>query len=53
LRLARLSDVRLLEKVRRAAGQLLEADPDLAAPQHALLAERLAAFWSTRTGERS
>ncbi len=45
LRMANLSDVRLIEKARRFARQLFEQDPDLQAPEHALLAQALTHFW--------
>jgi len=46
LRLARLSDTRLLEMARHEAEKLLSADPDLNHPDHRLLARRVAEFWS-------
>ncbi len=46
LRLARLSDTRLLEMARHEAEKLLSADPDLRHPDHRLLAPRVAEFWS-------
>jgi ATP-dependent DNA helicase RecG len=53
LRLAQLTDVRLIEKARREAGRLLEGDPDLARPEHAGLAHALQDFASARKGEIS
>lgn len=53
LRLARLTDLPLIEKARRAASEIFEQDPDLARPEHRPLAERLAEFWPSRKGERS
>jgi ATP-dependent DNA helicase RecG len=44
LRVATLNDVGLVERAREAATGLLATDPDLSAPQHALLAERVAEF---------
>jgi ATP-dependent DNA helicase RecG len=41
-RMADLTDARLVETARQAALQLLEGDPELADPRHALLAERVA-----------
>ena len=38
-------DTRLLDRARQAAERVLEADPDVARPEHQLLAERLRAFW--------
>ncbi|MGB9724543.1 MAG: ATP-dependent DNA helicase RecG [Chloroflexia bacterium] len=46
LKVARLGDTRLLDLARREAEAILAADPDLSRPEHAVLAERLAAFWS-------
>lgn len=38
-------DSRLLDRARQAAETLLDADPALAAPEHAALSKRLASFW--------
>jgi ATP-dependent DNA helicase RecG len=38
LRVARLTDLELIQRVREAAGQILELDPQLARPEHAALA---------------
>jgi len=46
LKVARLGDTRLLDLARREAEAILAADPTLSRPEHAVLAERLAAFWS-------
>ncbi|HEX9681382.1 MAG TPA: ATP-dependent DNA helicase RecG [Anaerolineales bacterium] len=53
LRLARLTDLTLIEKARRAAAEIFETDPHLTRPEHGPLAERLADFWPSRKGERS
>ena len=53
LRMASLTDVRLIEKARRQAEGLFEADPDLSRPEHALLAREMERFWSTKKGEIS
>ncbi|MFQ5812277.1 MAG: ATP-dependent DNA helicase RecG [Anaerolineae bacterium] len=45
LRLARLSDVRILEQARTEAQALFREDPDLSKPEHRLLARKLAEFW--------
>lgn len=47
LPMATLADMRLLHEVRDAAQALLEADPDLQAPENAALAGRVAEFWRT------
>jgi ATP-dependent DNA helicase RecG len=53
LRLARLSDLATIEKARRIAHEIFERDPDLSAPEHVLLAQRLAAFWQPGAGDAS
>ncbi len=45
LKLARLSDVRILEQARTEAQVLFTEDPDLTKPEHRLLARKLAEFW--------
>jgi ATP-dependent DNA helicase RecG len=45
LRLARLSDTRLLALARQEAQTILDADPDLAQPEHRLLAQRTATLF--------
>jgi len=46
LKVARLTDVQLIEEAREEAGALLDADPDLADAEHALLAAEAARLWS-------
>jgi ATP-dependent DNA helicase RecG len=53
LRMARLTDVRLIEKARREAQRLFESDPGLAAPEHQDLSAAVARFWSGGKGEIS
>ncbi|HEX5506111.1 MAG TPA: ATP-dependent DNA helicase RecG [Thermomicrobiales bacterium] len=53
LQVAQLADLRLLEAARREADLLLDADPDLAAEEHAPLRERLEAFWHEGAGDVS
>jgi ATP-dependent DNA helicase RecG len=53
LRMARLTDVRLIEKARRHAERLFQADPELSAPDTQLLAREMERFWSTKKGEIS
>jgi ATP-dependent DNA helicase RecG len=48
LRLAKLSDHHTLEKARQVAKDIFASDPDLEAPDHRLLARRLAEFWQDR-----
>jgi ATP-dependent DNA helicase RecG len=45
LTLARLSDAMVLEQARTEAQALLREDPDLARPEHRLLARKLVEFW--------
>lgn len=53
LRMASLSDVSLIEKARLQAQRLFEQDPNLQAPEHALLAEALDRFWGGGKGDVS
>jgi ATP-dependent DNA helicase RecG len=45
LRLASLTDVKLIEKARRYAKEFFNSDPDLKLPEHKLLAASLERFW--------
>ena len=49
LRVATLSDARILEDARRVASELLASDPGLDQPAHRLLRQRVDAFWSEET----
>ncbi|MBI3158587.1 MAG: ATP-dependent DNA helicase RecG [Chloroflexi bacterium] len=53
LRLASLTDVKLIEKARQHAHALLERDPELAQPEHSRLAKWLAEFWRSGQGDLS
>ena len=53
LRLANLADVHLIEKARRHAIELFEADPDLEQPEHSLLNASLKRFWRRGEGDIS
>ncbi len=53
LRLANLTDVRLIENARRHAQTIFEADPDLKIPEHQLLAQSVKRFWSIGQGDIS
>lgn len=46
LKVARLSDVKLIEEAREEAGALLDADPELSDAEHTLLASDVARLWS-------
>lgn len=48
LKIAKLSDLPLIELARREALALFEADPDLSFPEHRLLARCVAALWQNR-----
>jgi ATP-dependent DNA helicase RecG len=45
LRLASLTDIQMIEKAQRLAGELFEQDPDLELPEHQLLAASLRRAW--------
>ncbi len=53
LRMARLSDVELLERARKEAVLLFERDPGLKQTEHEPLAQELARLWNTSTSETS
>ena len=53
LKMAKISDVALLEEARREAIRLFEVDPGLEKPEHRLLAEEMARVWTTESGEWS
>jgi ATP-dependent DNA helicase RecG len=53
LRMARLTDVRLIERARREADLLLETDPELAQPEHQALRALLLAGLGSGKGEIS
>ena len=53
LRMAKLSDVGLLELARSEAIRLFQIDPGLGKPEHHLLAKELARVWTSEAGEWS
>ncbi|MFC1912998.1 ATP-dependent DNA helicase RecG [Chloroflexota bacterium] len=53
LKMAKISDVALLEDARREAMRLFEIDPGLEKPEHHLLSKEMARVWTTEGGERS
>ncbi|MDI6768785.1 MAG: ATP-dependent DNA helicase RecG [Anaerolineales bacterium] len=53
LRMASLSDVRMIEKARLQAQALFERDPDLQMPENQLLADALGRFWGNGKGDVS
>lgn len=46
LKMASITDVKLIEKAREQAQALFERDPELNQPEHALLAEAFERFWT-------
>jgi ATP-dependent DNA helicase RecG len=50
LRLARLSNVHILEQARTEAQALFEQDPTLSLPEHQALAEQISSFWQGGEG---
>jgi ATP-dependent DNA helicase RecG len=53
LRMASITDVKLIEKARGEAQNLFEQDPFLSNPEHALLAEAFERFWGEGKGDVS
>lgn len=53
LKMAKLTDVKLIEKARQQAQIIFEKDPDLTAPEHTALTERLNRFWGAGRGDIS
>ena len=53
LRMASITDVKLIEKARVQAQNLFERDPYLNQPEHALLAEAFGRFWGDGKGDVS
>ena len=53
LKIARLTDVALIEQARAEATRLLEADPGLRRPEHRVLAARVRELWGRITAEAS
>jgi ATP-dependent DNA helicase RecG len=53
LRMARLSDIEILEQARELASILFKVDPFLEQPQHRLIRERMRRFWQGATEELS
>jgi len=53
LRMASITDVKLIEKARTQAQKVFDIDPNLSQSNHALLAETLARFWDEGKGDVS
>jgi ATP-dependent DNA helicase RecG len=53
LRMANLTDIRLIEKARQQASAFFETDPDLSGPDYAALYARFLSFWGVGRGDVS
>jgi len=53
LRMASITDIKLIEKARLQAQNTFDRDPDLSRTEHALLAESLGRFWGESKGDVS
>jgi len=53
LKMAKLTDVKLIEKARREAISLFERDPNLEQPEHQMMAEAMQRFWRAEEGDIS
>jgi ATP-dependent DNA helicase RecG len=53
LRMASITDVKLIERARAQAQNVFDKDPDLVQAEHALLAETLGRFWGDSKGDVS
>ena len=53
LRLAKITDIKLIEKAQRYAHQVLENDPTLTASEHKLMKDALENFWPSEEGDIS
>ncbi len=53
LRMASITDVKLIEKARGEAQKLFEMDAELSQPEHALLADAFGRFWNGGKGDVS
>jgi len=53
LKVARLTDVALIEQARTEANRLLDDDPELSRPEHRALAARMSELWGRITAEAS
>jgi len=53
LKMARLTDVKLIEKARKEAISLFDRDPQLTQPEHKLISEAMERFWRIEEGDIS
>jgi hypothetical protein len=51
--MASLTDIRLIEKARHFAQEILKIDPSLSREEHGVIAQRLAELWKTEAGDIS
>jgi ATP-dependent DNA helicase RecG len=53
LRMASLTDIRLIEKARHFAQDILKDDPSLSREEHQVISQRLAELWKAEAGDIS
>jgi ATP-dependent DNA helicase RecG len=53
LRMASITDVRLIEEARKHATQIFESDPELSVPEHQPLHKMVNRFWRSGEGDIS
>jgi len=53
LRMASLSDIRLIEKARHFAQEILKSDPALEKPEHHMIKHKLEILWNVDSGDIS
>jgi ATP-dependent DNA helicase RecG len=53
LRMARITDIRLIEQARNVAEELFTADPTLSNPENALLLGKVSEFWHSENSDMS
>jgi ATP-dependent DNA helicase RecG len=53
LRMARITDIRLIEQARSVAEELFTADPTLSNPENALLLGKVSEFWHSENSDMS
>ncbi len=53
LKIARITDSKLIEKARKQASQLMHSDPNLEKEEHLLLKQLMQLWWSDKQGENN
>ena len=53
LRMARITDIRLIELARNVAEELFASDPMLSKPENALLLSKVSEFWHSENSDMS